>query len=624
MSNPERQPGTILLGKYEIKRLLGRGGGGIVYLAQDHALKRLVAVKELINTTETRQNGFFQEMSARFEQEAQLNAQFTGYPVITIYGRELDDNGNVYLIMEFANKGSLLDLLNQKQRKPLSLTEFYPLAFNILQAIKAVHNHPMDIVHRDIKPSNLLLTDRGALLSDFGIAQLAYESARSRALGRGHPGTPLYMSPEQEREQGYLDTVGLVFYEMLTGQPFKRNRILPASKVNPEIPPMLDYLVSHAIEADRDKRYNSAEDMLKDLDKAVKGEMPPEVTVADGWNAKTELIRPGGKPLGNTTKPESVHIIQKKKRVPIAIIVIGLVAFVAIGVGSLFLFTSGNTSTPQVSAAATATIAPTTLPTIAPTATIAPTLTPTTAPTVTSAPTATPTVAPTATTRPTNTPAPTVVPTATTAPVEATTAPAVQPTAPVVSGGTSNTGLPFEDNFRGGAKPDWRPNNEPGNGKWAVDNGAYTLFTGNKGAVSIGNSDWENYSFKVKISSLPRNWRDGERGQVKIVVRYQDESNYLYLDIGWDRVQWISIRDGKPTPLNRQPIEIDTGLIELSIVVQGSNVYAYIGTKELAKFEPTTQDTKDLVPSKGNAGFRIELKNTTVPPRFENVTISKV
>jgi serine/threonine-protein kinase len=106
----ERKPGDKLLGKYEIKQQLGKGGGGVVYLAYEGGLRRNVAIKELINSAEARQNGIFEELNNRFEREAILNAQFTSYPVITVYGKEGDQEGNIFLIMEYAQKGSLYDL----------------------------------------------------------------------------------------------------------------------------------------------------------------------------------------------------------------------------------------------------------------------------------------------------------------------------------------------------------------------------------------------------------------------------------------------------------------------------------------------------------------------------------
>ncbi|NWJ47279.1 MAG: protein kinase [Chloroflexi bacterium] len=606
----ERKPGDIILGKYEIKQRLGKGGGGVVYLAYEASLRRNVAIKELINSSDLRQSGQFEELNNRFEREAILNAQFTSYPVITIYGKEIDKDGNIFLVMELAPRGSLYDLLQNRQGKPMSLDEFYPLAYDILKAVKAIHAHPSGIVHRDVKPSNILLTDNGAKLADFGVAQLAEESSRSRILSKSHPGTPLYMSPEQEKDTGYLDnrsdlySIGLVFYEMLTGERYKMKRVMPPSKLNSAVTPMLDYIIQHMIEQDRDKRYNTADDILADMEKAKRGAMPPEMTVPNP--APPTVVIP---PVPSTSPKPT-----KKKGAPVVAILVGLVILIVAGVGAFFALSS-NSGTSQAAVAATATSVPTT--TIAePTATVTP------VPTATPQPTATVTPVPTATPQPTATPtvAPTVtpLPTATVAATTATTA-AGTPTNPV--------SLPFEDNFKGGAKADWRPVNEQGNSKWAVDNGGYTLLSGGKGAVFIGDTSWENYSLKIKIWELP-----GELAQVSILVRYQDESNYLYLNLSGNSAQWISIKNGRPTLLNRDAKCYAFNAfgncgylspLELNIVVQDTNIYAYSGTTEIAKFEATT-DTKDLIPLKGYAGIRIDMKNNNKPPRIESVKISKV
>jgi serine/threonine protein kinase/Zn ribbon nucleic-acid-binding protein len=505
------------------------------------------------------------------------------------------------------------DLLQNRQGKPMSLQEFYPLAQDILIAVKAIHSHPSGIVHRDIKPSNILLTENGAKLADFGVAQLAEESSRSRILAKSHPGTPLYMSPEQERDTGYLDnrsdiySVGLVFYEMLTGKRYKMERVLPPSKLNPDITPMLDYIIKHMTEQDRDKRYNNADAVIADLEKAQRGAMPPEETVVRP--DRDEL--PPGQQLA---KPAPV----KKKRVPVAAILLGVIILAGLATGAFFLL-SGNSDPVIPVAAATATPLPT--------ATIAPTNTP--LPTATSVPpTAIPTIAPTATSTPQPTATVTIAPTATPLPPTPT---AVPTTAAVVAKIPPGKEL-FRDDFKEGPHPAWKSSTNTGDGSWSVIKGAYTLFNGTKGKTSIETDEsknWSDYTLQVKLGNAG-SICGAAQTQTKIRLREQDAVNYVELVIDGYYLQLTSMRNGQPTSLNKEGVlwgrnscEWSWGEMDLRVVVKGSAIFVYNGTKEITSFVPPASNQNMISPS-GTVSFSVTQVRNGPIITFSNVLIVSV
>ena len=218
---------TILNGKYTIIRQLGKGAFAHVWLAEDHAVGQQVAIKELRRVELSGDE--FVELSRRFQREAKIGRALEHPNIIRVFTVEqwADD---LLLVMEYVRGETLRERLDR--RGPLPLEAALDVAMQLCDALDAVHAHPLGIVHRDIKPSNILLSQRGeakllAKLTDFGLAQLAAESGRSFGSGRHHPGTPLYMAPEQEKGVGYLTGkadiygLGLTVGEMLIGRPVK-------------------------------------------------------------------------------------------------------------------------------------------------------------------------------------------------------------------------------------------------------------------------------------------------------------------------------------------------------------------------------------------------------------------
>jgi serine/threonine protein kinase len=250
------QPGNRV-GRYEIQAIVGEGGFGKVYRAWDPEFERLVAIKELSSERQGDESANYAEYRERFKLERRVQGQFQHPRIVSVYDLVQQD-GNEYLVEQFVEGGTLRAVLDQEGRlRPERVVE---IGIEMCQAIAAIWEN--DIVHRDIKPSNILLTgDDHAKLSDFGVAQVGRLSQRTQSDTR-HPGSPAYMSPEQERGGGYLDersdlySLGLVLYEALTGKSYKRERVL-VRQLAPDLPKGLETAVMRALAQNPADRYPS-------------------------------------------------------------------------------------------------------------------------------------------------------------------------------------------------------------------------------------------------------------------------------------------------------------------------------------------------------------------------------
>ncbi len=261
-------PEALLGGKYRVERVIGEGAFGRVYLATDTRLRRPVAVKELLATRNATDPELFQRYLDRFGREARAGGAITYPNVVTVYELEIDNHQNTYLVMEYVDGMNLAALLSQVGTLPIE--RVVAIALDVARGLNVVHE--ADVVHRDLKPANIMISRRGgAKVGDFGIAQVGTESQRTQVV-IGHPGTPLYMSPEQASGFGYLDgrsdlySLGLVIYETLTGEPYARRRV-PLAQARPETPPALVAIVEKLIQKNPDQRYQSADDVIADLSK---------------------------------------------------------------------------------------------------------------------------------------------------------------------------------------------------------------------------------------------------------------------------------------------------------------------------------------------------------------------
>ena len=269
----ELVPGTTLAGKYKIKEVLGRGGMGIVYKAEDTKLKRNVALKflppELIQDEEARE---------RFVLEAQSAAALSHPNICTIH--EIDEEeGKSFIAMEYV-KGQTLRAKIEKG--PLGLDRALDIAIQVVGGLEEAHKK--GIIHRDIKSANIMVTEKDqAKVMDFGLAKVKGGTLLTR---EGTTlGTVAYMSPEQAQgkevdHRSDIWSLGVVMYEMLSGQlPFRGEReasILYSvvheepktlKEIKRDLPPELQQIINRAMKKKSESRYMSAAEMLKDLKK---------------------------------------------------------------------------------------------------------------------------------------------------------------------------------------------------------------------------------------------------------------------------------------------------------------------------------------------------------------------
>jgi DNA-binding winged helix-turn-helix (wHTH) protein/predicted Ser/Thr protein kinase len=284
------------ISNYRIMGLLGGGGMGVVYRAEDLKLGRRVAIKFLPGEMASDPRAF-----ERFEREARAASALDHRNICSIY-QFGEHEGQPFIVMQLLEGRTLREWIEETAGRmdAKRLQEFLDLAIQIADGLEAAHQK--GIIHRDIKPANIYVTNRHeAKILDFGVAKFM-EASDSPAEGSGtlpdgaaqeNPaltltgasmGTPFYLSPEQIR--GWkLDTrtdlfsFGLVLYEMATGQrafagktaTLIRNAVLsehevPARQLIPDLPPEMEAILAKALEKDRDLRFQSAGEMRIDLE----------------------------------------------------------------------------------------------------------------------------------------------------------------------------------------------------------------------------------------------------------------------------------------------------------------------------------------------------------------------
>jgi serine/threonine-protein kinase len=329
------------LGKYQIKRTLGRGAMGVVYEGWDPSIQRHVAIKTVplsdVDDPET------QEQIARFRREAQAAGRLTHENIVPVYdyGETAD---LAYIVMEYV-EGPTLDSLIKKQER-FGLPEIQRIMQDLLAGLE--FSHARGVVHRDIKPANLMLTsnDRAksrVKIADFGIARI--ESSSMTQAGT-MMGTPTYMSPEQfmaETVDSRTDiySSGVLLYQLLTGErPFEgglsaiMHKALhtepPApSQLSVTSPPALDAVVKKAMAKRPDDRFASAAAFSEALVAAASGAAvspPPE--------AEATIVQPRRPPVAAAAAPVSVAAAAPKRN--LMPVVAGLVLVLLAGGGGAF------------------------------------------------------------------------------------------------------------------------------------------------------------------------------------------------------------------------------------------------------------------------------------------------
>jgi serine/threonine-protein kinase len=318
---------------YRVDRLLGAGGMGEVYLAQDAKLNRKVALKVLPERFSADA-----ERVRRFQREARAASALNHPNIITIYEIGQADERH-YIATEYI-EGETLRVRVSKE-KPMSLAEVLDVSIGVANALAAAHE--AGIIHRDIKPENIMVRPDGYVkVLDFGLAKLLDTPAGSTDTNTGAiMGTLMYLSPEQAHgsmPDGRSDiySLGAVMYEMLTRRPpIVTNSFVelahavaytqpePPSRFAHKMPPDLDRIVMKTLEKDPAKRYQSARELLGDL-RALRRELEMEGSLDDSAELRHSgpiLAHQRTLPLSNT----SIVRLRRRRLLPLLAIAAGVV-----------------------------------------------------------------------------------------------------------------------------------------------------------------------------------------------------------------------------------------------------------------------------------------------------------
>lgn len=346
-----------IVSRYRMLEELGEGGMGVVYVAEDTRLGRRVAVKFLTATD--------QRFRARFLREARALSSFSHPNIATVYDYGESDDGRPFIVMELVSGSTLSDILKQDG---LTLCQAVEAAISIAEALAEAHRH--DIVHRDIKPANVIINERGQVkVLDFGLAKQLHEEPggsetvsqtlySTRTQSDVVVGTPLYLSPEQAGskpvdERSDLFALGALLYECITGRSaFSGASVIEIgaqvihfnppqpSKINSHVPREMDRITMKALEKKPAARYQSAEEMIRDLH-AVRAKLP-----SNGQPTRRLLA-------GSETSPS--HVVRTsalttlieplRRRISVGSVILGI-AVVALVVAAVFYFSRARPHEP--------------------------------------------------------------------------------------------------------------------------------------------------------------------------------------------------------------------------------------------------------------------------------------
>ncbi len=336
MDTNDKYIGKMLDDRYEILEVIGEGGMAIVYRALDHRLNRDVAVKIMRD-----EMAADEEFRRRFCTESHAVAMLSHPNIVAVY--DVSHNDNVeYIVMELVDGITLKQYIERK-----GVVAWKEVVHFTKQISKALaHAHERGIIHRDIKPQNIMLLRDGTIkVGDFGIAALeneVYEN-NGEAIGSIH-----YIAPEQARGEcpdarSDIYSLGVMMYEMLTGGlPFIGNTLgeiavqhmnakpVPPHEKNPEIPLELERITLKAMSAELSERYQSANELLSDLEAFIH----TPVTI-DGESADYE--NPDVKPVRSSTELSRERYRLRRRRSDVVSFMSGTFGLLVLAV-ALFAF----------------------------------------------------------------------------------------------------------------------------------------------------------------------------------------------------------------------------------------------------------------------------------------------
>jgi dienelactone hydrolase len=265
------------IGSFRIERELGRGGMGVVYLARDTALDRLVAIKSLPTKLATNPKAI-----ARLQREARCLASLNHPNIAVIYEKIEQDEGGYYLVLEYVPGYTLAARIAEGR---LNVEEALKIALQVAEAIAAAHGS--GVIHRDLKPTNIRINPQGNVkVLDFGMAAVVGSQASEKDAGAGRvgriAGTPYYMSPEQVLHKATdhrtdIWSFGCVLYEMLSGmRAFPGDSTCDAlaavlvaqpdlEMLPAKVSPAVRKVIGKCLTTDKQRRYESAAELCQDL-----------------------------------------------------------------------------------------------------------------------------------------------------------------------------------------------------------------------------------------------------------------------------------------------------------------------------------------------------------------------
>ena len=315
MNENEKYIGKMLDDRYEILECIGEGGMAIVYKAMCHRLNRYVAVKIMRD-----EMAADEEFRRRFCAESQAVAMLSHPNIVAVYDVSHSDDIE-YIVMELIDGITLKQYMDRRGK--LSWKETLHFSKQIAKALS--HSHERGIIHRDIKPQNIMLLRDGTIkVGDFGSAALENEidENNGQAIGSIH-----YIAPEQARgncpdARSDIYSLGVVMYEMLTGQlPYtgdtlgeiavkhmNADPVLP-HELNPDIPPELESITLRAMAPGLEERYQSAKDLLEDLEAITQSQMK-----ADEEEEAVETDAPRVKPVRSVSELSKEKYKRRRRR----------------------------------------------------------------------------------------------------------------------------------------------------------------------------------------------------------------------------------------------------------------------------------------------------------------------
>jgi serine/threonine-protein kinase len=370
--------GQVLDGRYQIEKILGEGGMGLVYKARHVTLGKPLAIKVL--RAEVSKD---QEIVQRFRQEAQSATAIGNHHIIDISDFGVLPDGSTYFVMEFLDGISLTRAIEPNQ--PLKSARTIHIAKQLCRALGAAHE--IGIVHRDLKPDNIYLISRGGdkdfvKVLDFGIAKVGGQKSKLTQVGQVF-GTPHYMSPEQcagtqvdKRTDIYA--LGVIMYEMTSSRvPFDADNlmgiltkhlyeepVMPHELPPPvDVPPALEAVIMKCLAKKADLRYQTMQEVLADLELVEQGLTPTAVVEgvrrASNTGMRTDTRKEVTARGSNTGITVDVGSYEVPKSRSTGVFIGGvLVALLLVG-GAIFAFSGGKEEpvavTPEPGTAATTT-----------------------------------------------------------------------------------------------------------------------------------------------------------------------------------------------------------------------------------------------------------------------------